>query len=386
VDSRADIFSLGVLIYELLAGDPPSGFLSPLSTRIGVDSAWDDLISRCVETAPERRYQSVSALRRDLEALTGPSASLSKETTLAGDSLPHVIMSFARADGVALEPLITKVRERYRLLEGPMDSKDDTAPLKAPTAFARAKVLLLVISEAGRGVVRGAKHRLALADRHQMPVLVVHLDESPLAQMQFLLGTANAWVDAGGTLDESAVQEVINELVEIVPIAALDSEMNVLTESTLALETKAASTGKVVAFLCKRGVEPDRELLTALSEGLGSQGVEVYQDRHDAIGLEWFQEVQEKVALVDAFIPLLSERSIDSEMLALEIGKAYEASQAEGRPKILPVRVNFTGALPTDLARCLDHRPYFLWNGSSDTGVDVSNLPIASNTIIYFRL
>src|SRR5262249_5295547 len=64
---------------------------------------------------------------------------------------------------------------------------------------------------------------------------------------------------------------------------------------------------------------------------------------------------------------LLSPDSIHSEMLGFEIESAHEASQLQqGRPSLLPLRVNYTGPLPEPLASILDPLQYYLWESEHD--------------------
>ncbi|HEV3236824.1 MAG TPA: serine/threonine-protein kinase [Gemmataceae bacterium] len=70
LDHRADIYSVGVVVYEMLTNQLPRGNFPLPSQKSKVDPRLDQIVLRALETEPGQRYQRISEIKTAVEALT----------------------------------------------------------------------------------------------------------------------------------------------------------------------------------------------------------------------------------------------------------------------------------------------------------------------------
>ena len=132
VDHRADIYSLGVVFYEMLTGQLPIGKFEPPSMKVQVDVRLDEVVLRSLESEPDRRYQQVTEMKSDVESIS----QLDRARSGTADSR----VSKMAADSQEVQDVVA---ERRRV-QGPADALIVVACLALLTAVGVGVWLWLV--------------------------------------------------------------------------------------------------------------------------------------------------------------------------------------------------------------------------------------------------
>lgn len=92
VDSRADIFSVGVLLHELLTGKLPADDPRPPSLISHCDVRFDAIVRKATQPSPAARYASAAEIAKDLQAVSQSLASRGPRTGGMGTAAPRTVV------------------------------------------------------------------------------------------------------------------------------------------------------------------------------------------------------------------------------------------------------------------------------------------------------
>jgi serine/threonine protein kinase len=152
VDHRADIYSLGVVIYEMLTGELPLGRFKPPSERADIDRRLDRVVLKSLEKEPADRYQSAEEVKAQITRLDQTPLTLPSSPALPRYSRVAVASGFLCLSAVV-----------WALLAGVLAARHESAAeffglltLITLVAILGCSVAGLALILGSRGALRGA--------------------------------------------------------------------------------------------------------------------------------------------------------------------------------------------------------------------------------------
>lgn len=137
VDHRADIYSLGVVFYELLTGELPLGWFAPPSKKAAIDVRLDEVVLRTLESEPSRRYQQANELKTAVTSISGSAPSSPSIPLTAAATPPGIPENSSVIVHKLLDATDTKNRRLYLVVELIAAALLTAAILMALTSTAR---------------------------------------------------------------------------------------------------------------------------------------------------------------------------------------------------------------------------------------------------------
>jgi len=115
-------------------------------------------------------------------------------------------------------------------------------------------------------------------------------------------------------------------------------------------------------------------LALRLVSAFTARGHRAFIDVGMPVGTDWAQQIRAELVSSDFCVVLLSETSIAREMVQAEVRIARQAQRENGRPRILPVRVRYPGALDYELEAYIGRLNYSTWDSPADDAALISSL------------
>jgi hypothetical protein len=130
----------------------------------------------------------------------------------------------------------------------------------------------------------------------------------------------------------------------------------------------------------RRRASDDARLAGLLTAGLREVGHEVFIDIDIPLGTDWSAEITRRIRWCDYLVVLLSEDSLNSEMVQGEVRLARHYRREDGSPKIFPVRLRYEGPLDYELNSYIGRIQHIVWKSNGDDSLVLGAILAAART------
>jgi serine/threonine protein kinase/tetratricopeptide (TPR) repeat protein len=175
IDHRADIYSVGVMAYELLTGELPRGVFPPPSEKAGADPRYDAAVLRALQQEPAKRWPSVREFRQAMTR-AHEEVMLSGGTAFATTSAEKLQEFYQREMANATNTIRIFIEEELLTDSGARDNRAMEDAI-ARTGAERSAFEHLSASGLLRIVERNGTLRVELASDRLVPIVLSSRDE-----------------------------------------------------------------------------------------------------------------------------------------------------------------------------------------------------------------